>query len=866
MDGNEKALSATREGIGDISSSGGAGEARETPKGANKRTLTSLVTLIERNLDQGNQMEKGGKVSAYVQKKKQGKKNNLMSERTSLGKMMHRMNDGRKPDDETEEESTDEEELEAYLAQWRDDDLSSENYDSEVMTDNECKQDEQMDTTELEGHNTETTGDFGSGNDFTKVSSLLRSKRLPEDVTKNGISWQERLDRRNGLNPDMIKGVRFMDEEGINQNQNQHTKIKSLGVFSGRTAKEKRGDAEILRVGPGPDIPKEAVAPTQKMYTYYMQVTYMNPLSEDGKLRKNGNFHVPTCMKQFVKQLNIFSSAISLLPYNTNGIPITDAKQLPDDEIEDYIIYYHNHHVTAGGQLTGMCCIEAPFAWYQLKDEKKALFKWLKDNGVFMKYVSFKADQVSAAGWFYGMSPDVIKKDEVVTELRKRLGENLPEDLSLQIAPRMLSITDKITRDRFSFKGVAIECERSRVKELQEALYKMESPQKARYEYGITGGILFVPFVENDVWTNAKILGMAKAHIQEMSKLGQIFLQNVNDIDRDLKWKDGDVESLRTMLATCTTSDGYQMIHSVHNTNRAGTVSILYYKEYATEVNNIFPDIHEILERQLDDESKGLLAIDGMRINMTGRQSHVNGSTASKEYAAYADTILEGMNPQGGEGDEAEFVIKSPPRKKQSQRRTPPRMTYSQVVETHSTRATRTKRKAEKNKPGTSNTAEPGASDTDSEEMSNRNDPSKTMQERFAQMEAQFEERFGKVERTDIETTKKLIEENNKEIQKASEAFFEKKFKELSTSLTKEIQQSLTKEIQQSNEIIFAKFAALHDQQNTVVHTLQEAVKQEFLKIYDNMQRIQAGKQIEHATFTVAGPGTSQMQASDAGP
>jgi len=57
------------------------------------------------------------------------------------------------------------------------------------------------------------------------------------------------------------------------------------------------------------------------------------------------------------------------------GIPIKNANQLPDNEIEDYITYYHSHHVTAGGQVTGMCCIEAPFAWYRLKDEKKMLFK-----------------------------------------------------------------------------------------------------------------------------------------------------------------------------------------------------------------------------------------------------------------------------------------------------------------------------------------------------------------------------------------------------------------------------------------------------------------------------------------------------------
>ena len=134
-------------------------------------------------------------------------------------------------------------------------------------------------------------------------------------------------------------------------------------------------------------------------------------------------------------------------------------------------------HVTAGGQLTGMCCIETPLTWYQLKDDRKTLFKWLRDKGIFMKYVSFKADSVSAAGWFYGLHPDVLNMGEATQELRNRLGTKLPSDLQFQLCTRMLSITDKVSRNRFSFKGVAIECDRKRVRELQELLYQLESPK-----------------------------------------------------------------------------------------------------------------------------------------------------------------------------------------------------------------------------------------------------------------------------------------------------------------------------------------------------------------------------------------------------
>jgi len=54
---------------------------------------------------------------------------------------------------------------------------------------------------------------------------------------------------------------------------------------------------------------------------------------------------------------------------------------------------------------------------------------------------------------------------------------------------------------------------------------------------------------------------------------------------------------------------------------------------------------------------------------MSGSRNQVESSTASREYASYADIILEGMNPQDGEEEE---VIRSPPRKRQAQRTPPP--------------------------------------------------------------------------------------------------------------------------------------------------------------------------------------------------
>lgn len=711
----------------------------------------------------------------------------------------------------------------------------------------------------------EKAGDFGSGNDFNKASSLRRSVESTHgNNTKTGtngtneqthtdINTATRNTSKTGTKVTTRMTTRLSGEEWI-----RPATSKILGISTDKTATNTTLKTNTLKIGPdAAETPKLSEAPSQKVYTYNVQLSFSRPLAAEGSTPKKGNFNVPFCFKQVIKQLNIFSPAIILYAYNTSGVPITNADQLPDEEIEDYITYYHNHHVTAGGQLTGMCCIEAPFPWYQIKDEKRALFRWLRDKGVFMKYVSFKADQVAASGWFYGLPSDVLRKDDALLELKSRLGDRLPKDLHIQLVPRPLSITDKISRNRFSFKGIAVECERKRVRELQEILYGMESPAEAQFKYSLTGRALFVPFIESDVWPNAKILGMAKMHIHEMNKLEQIFLQNVKNIDQPLTWYDGDVESLREMLTNCTTSDGFHMIHSVHNTNRPGTITLLYYKDFKKEVHNYFPDIQRFLEEQLAEESKSKIAIEGKTIVMTGRQNPAVSSNASKEYSSYADLILEGMNPQGGEEEKEE--IRSPPRKKPTQKKTPPRMSYSQIANPKRNREVNPKRNREANQVNqTSSIASSG--NYNSEEFTDSEGPPITispqennairlLEERLNKMQEQFETRFGCVEGTDMETTKMLIEENNIKMQKISEEYFDKKF-------------------QETTELILARFTAITEKQNTNILAIQTYVTQQIQTLLNNNQTAPQGSQIAPLIppplQPVAMPGT-QQEASDRG-
>jgi len=119
-------------------------------------------------------------------------------------------------------------------------------------------------------------------------------------------------------------------------------------------------------------------------------------LTKDNKNISKKTFNVPECFRQFFKQLCQVSPDVLLQSYNDSGTPVTPVEQLPEDDIEFYDKYYHQHSVSPTGQLTGMCLITLPHTWLQLKNNKSTFFKWLQDKKVFMKYVSFKVDQLSA--------------------------------------------------------------------------------------------------------------------------------------------------------------------------------------------------------------------------------------------------------------------------------------------------------------------------------------------------------------------------------------------------------------------------------------------------------------------------------------
>jgi hypothetical protein len=95
-----------------------------------------------------------------------------------------------------------------------------------------------------------------------------------------------------------------------------------------------------------------------------------------------------------------------------------------------------------------------------------------------------------------------------------------------------------------------VECDGKDITALREALFQLGDPSVESKIFRVTGHMLFVPFSESEAWSHSSILGMAKAHVHQMSQLQQPFIRNINGLDELLVANNGDQTTVRSLLAS----------------------------------------------------------------------------------------------------------------------------------------------------------------------------------------------------------------------------------------------------------------------------------------------------------------------------
>ena len=554
-----------------------------------------------------------------------------------------------------------------------------------------------------------------------------------------------------------------------------------------------------------------------KTYSYVAELQFNKPLSEKGqKMENSKEFSIPTCLGQWIRRTREISPELIIHPYKAESKcnPITHEDQIPIGDEDAMGQYYHNHRVDNGGILKGMIRFTTIVPWATLKNQQNVYFKWLYNNRVYIRHTSFDADTVVLLGYLQGQHPDAANLADVTRELKERL--KLTPGLDFQVTPRNLTVQDSpVTKTKFNFRALAIETDGKMAAEIREYFFRLGDPKTEKHLWPITGTSLFVPMFRTASWPTENIAAMAKLHSSTVSRLEQIFIDNVYDIDRKMVFKEpGGTEtwrSLREAIQSLTNQAGDEnVVHSAHNTNRDGVIRILVNSHNAAHARDFFSQLQDQLRATISAADLHEIT-QGKIIQMTARTYE---SSDSKKYASYAEAMLR-ENPQNGE----QSAVPPPQRKK------------SRMEVSYSNAAKRGHEEAMRNKnPHETNADNAKEEDTDSE----WEEYGDSFWEK--KVEAGFTKLFGDQPplRAD-EMERKMRELINKQAEE-SERHLDRKFANMST----ELRNMTEKENNKSKRMI----CNLFDRQNQVLYNLTLSLQESLLNMHENMRDIASATKV----------------------
>jgi hypothetical protein len=398
---------------------------------------------------------------------------------------------------------------------------------------------------------------------------------------------------------------------------------------------------QILPTNPPPET-----TPTT-FYTYRAQLTFGLPQSADG-------VNVAKYFRRW-----IFSSCESidhftLVPYeDEKGQQITSLDQVPEDNMDFYSNYYHNHRVLTHGNLTGMVSFQCSTPWTRLKSPNHPFFNWLRLNKVFLNQTKFKTSSLVPCGFLLGAHPGHLRRDEAEAELRVSLGFDSDEELTFQLSSRSVSVPIQEGKpERFVFQAVVVETSTQNAASLREQFFSLGNPDKVQKDYPYTGRYQFVPFLKTKEWTVTKILSLAKLHVKIVQDLKTVFIANLQDIRNSIT-PDGTtlMEGFYGMQYQSPETDNNTtvpepLLHSIHNTGKPTTkVALVTTGQYESAITQLSA-IHSILTSYVPQENHDKVFINSLQVGITGQQVD---SISSCNSAAYATALLNKFNPQDGE-------------------------------------------------------------------------------------------------------------------------------------------------------------------------------------------------------------------------
>jgi hypothetical protein len=163
----------------------------------------------------------------------------------------------------------------------------------------------------------------------------------------------------------------------------------------------------------------------------------------------------------------------------------------------------------------------------------------------------------------------------------------------------------------------------------------------------------FIPLLKSKEWPISKIYKLAQLHVSIVEGLRQLSITNLQDINNVINAEGNSLMQGfygMTVPPDLQLESGItppsQLIHSIHNTNRNTTKTVLvHYTKLDSAVDQL-SNIANILKTHVHSEFHNNVFIPDKEPALVGRRVD---SVLSCNYSSYATALLNNFNPQDGE-------------------------------------------------------------------------------------------------------------------------------------------------------------------------------------------------------------------------
>ena len=312
---------------------------------------------------------------------------------------------------------------------------------------------------------------------------------------------------------------------------------------------------------------------------------------------------VPSLFKHTAHRFFQADPELVLLPIDDTGEDQRVLRQtvhIPPGKMD---LESHFKYHTSQRKIEGIFKIQTALTIQELKNDHQ-IYKFLQENRIYCRQTEFSSAQCATIGWLFGSHPFYSRWDDTKMELRKRMPQ-LKKNEIFNVIPGKGRETmidrhtkqEKVVVQESLRIEVPVEC----ADVVREQFYTAFSQSNVG-EFPVTGHMQFVPRRISKTMTRENLCAWACKQNQWCTSLEHYTLRGINNIDTEVRARDGRLTTLRKELLRTQDASGNRPLKMVERAS-FNRVYLVYERYNRDVVAQLGYGLDDLLDKVFDTSS-----------------------------------------------------------------------------------------------------------------------------------------------------------------------------------------------------------------------------------------------------------------------